>query len=48
MRAVVPAEDVVDPDEEAGRRVAGCSQATNEDVIAFGVGVLHILDWNSI
>jgi hypothetical protein len=47
-RAAVPAEDVVDPGEEAGRRVAGCSQATNEDVVAFGVGVLHILDWNPI
>jgi hypothetical protein len=48
MRAAVPAEDVIDPGEEAGCRVAGCSQATNEDVIAFGVGVLHILDWNPI
>jgi hypothetical protein len=48
MRAAVHAEDVVDPDEEAGRRVAGCSQAMNEGVVAFGVGVLHILDWNLI
>jgi hypothetical protein len=47
-RAAVPANDAVDPGEEAGRRVAGCSQATNEDVIAFAVRVLYILDWNPI
>jgi hypothetical protein len=45
---MVPAEDVVDPGEEDVRGVAGCSQATNEDVIAFRFGVLHILDWNPI
>jgi hypothetical protein len=48
MRVAVPANDVIDPGEEAGRRVAGCSQATNEDVVAFRVNVLHILDWNPI
>jgi hypothetical protein len=45
---MVPAEDVVDPGEEADRRVASSGQATNEDVVAFRVGVLHILDWNLI
>jgi hypothetical protein len=45
---VVPAEDVIHPGEEAGRRVAGYSQDTNEDIVAFEIGVLQILDWNPI
>ena len=48
LRAAVPAEDVVHPGEEAGHRVAGYSQATKEDVVADGVVVLHLLDWNPI
>ena len=48
LRAVVPAKDVVHPGEEAGHRVAGYSQAMKEDVVADGVVVLHLLDWNTI